>query len=48
METGKVPDQLNKSALVTPVYKADDRTLFSNYRPISILPIFSKLLEKVV
>ena len=47
MESGKVPDQL-KSALVTPVYKADDRTLFSNYRPISILPIFSKLLEKVV
>ena len=47
MESGKVPDQL-KSALVTAVYKADDRTLFSNYRPISILPIFSKLLEKVI
>ena len=46
MESGKVPDQL-KSALVTPVYKADDRTLFSNYRPISILPIFSKLLGRI-
>lgn len=47
METGIVPDKL-KTALVTPVYKADNPKLFTNYRPISVLPVFSKLLEKVI
>ena len=28
--------------------KADDSALFSNYRPISILPCFSKVLERLV
>ena len=35
-----------KIAKVIPVFKADDPTLFSNYRSISILPAFSKLFEK--
>ena len=41
------PESL-KLAKVIPVFKADDPTLFSNYRPISILPAFSKLFEKVM
>ena len=35
-----------KIARVTPVFKVDDGTEMSNYRPISILPLFSKILEK--
>ena len=33
-------------SLISPVYKADDKTKFTNYRPISVLPCFSKILEK--
>ena len=32
----------------TLTFKAGDRSLFTNYRPVSILPSFSKFLEKVV
>ncbi len=35
-------------AKVIPIYKSGEKTLFTNYRPISILPAFSKLLEKIV
>jgi len=42
-----VPDSL-KRAKVTPIYKSKDKQLFDNYRPISLLPSVSKVLEKVV
>ena len=47
MESGIVPDIL-KIAKVIPIYKAKDPENCANYRPISLLPIISKLLEKVV
>lgn len=37
-----------KDAKVSAIFKAGDRNNLSNYRPISVLPIFSKALEKVV
>ena len=44
---GKFPDAL-KVAKILPLHKSDSKYEISNYRPISILPIFSKLLEKLV
>ena len=45
--TGIVPD-LFKIAKVTPVFKKGVQTSLNNYRPISILSIFNKLLEKLM
>jgi len=44
---GIVPDQM-KIARVVLLFKAEDPSLFTNYRPVSILPSFSKLLERVI
>jgi len=45
--TGVFPDDL-KTAKISPIFKSDDKLLVSNYRPISVLPIFSKILEKIM
>ena len=37
-----------KHSLVHPVFKSGDPTLVSNYRPISIVPIMAKIVERVV
>ena len=37
-----------KIAKVTPIFKSDAPDEFSNYRPISLLPNFSKILEKLI
>ena len=44
---GVFPDEL-KLARVIPVYKCNDKQTLSNYRPISILTLFSKVLETVM
>ena len=42
-----VPDKF-KLANVIPVYKKGSKTSLSNYRPISLLSVFNKLLEKLM
>ena len=44
---GIFPDDL-KIARVTPVFKAGKENEVGNYRPISILPCFSKILERIM
>ena len=45
--TGLVPDQF-KIANVIPIYKSGSKIVLNNYRPISLLSIFNKILEKLV
>ena len=47
LKTAKVPTEF-KHALITPIHKSGSVTDMNNYRPISILPIISKLLEKSI
>jgi hypothetical protein len=47
LETGVFLDKL-KMAKIIPIFKADDPQLFKNYRPISLLTIFSKFYERVM
>ena len=47
LSTGVVPDKL-KVAKVIPIYKKADVSVFLNYRPVSLLPCFSKILERLV
>lgn len=44
---GNFPDSL-KIAKVTPIYKSGATTDPGNYRPISVLPVLSKILERIL
>ena len=44
---GVVPDSL-KIANIIPIFKAGDRDLLSNHRPISLLNCFSKIYERLM
>ena len=37
-----------KIAKVTPLYKSGDAENVTNYRPISVLSVFSKILERMM
>ena len=44
---GKFPNCM-KRAIIKPIYKEGDQNSISNYRPIAILPIISKIIERAV
>lgn len=45
--TGEFPSAL-KAAVVIPLFKKGDTADLNNYRPISLLSVFSKIIEKIV
>ena len=47
MNNGNFPDEL-KIGRISPIYKKDDEELIENYRPVSTIPIFGKIFEKVI
>ena len=47
LTTGIFPPQL-KSSKVVPIHKTGDKTNCDNYRPITLVNAFSKILEKIV
>ena len=47
LRQGYFPDEL-KIAKVVPIFKAGDPMSFNNYRPISVLPVMSKIFEKLM
>ena len=44
---GIFPAEL-KLAKVIPLYKGDSKYILSNYRPVSVLPVLSKILERLM
>ena len=44
---GFFPDEL-KTGRITPIYKKENAELMENYRPVSTLPVFGKILEKLI
>ena len=47
MDSGMFPTKW-KMANVVPVYKKDDKQNVKNYRPVSLLPIFGKIFERLI
>ena len=47
MQEGVFPDCWKK-ANVVPIHKKESKNLLKNYRPISLLPIFGKIFERII
>ena len=47
LSTGIFPD-IWKQANVTPIHKKGSKQVVSNYRPISLLPLCGKILERII
>ena len=47
LKSTQIPREL-KTAKVIPIYKEGEKSIFTNYRPISVLPTISKILKRCV
>ena len=47
LKCGIFPDDM-KIAKIKPLHKSGEKNVVSNYRPISVLPLFSKILERIM
>ena len=47
LSSGVFPDEM-KVAKVIPLFKGGDSQLIKNYRPVSVLSIFSKIYERII
>ena len=47
LRKGVFPD-IWKVAKVTPIFKSDSRSDANNYKPISVVPVFPRILERIV
>jgi hypothetical protein len=46
-QQGRLPCQL-KTCRVVPVYKSGEHTLLNNFRPIGLISVISKIMEKII
>ena len=46
-DAGMFPVEL-KIAKIVPIFKSGDECTFTNYRPVSVLPVFSKIMERLM
>ena len=47
IKQASVPEEL-KVSRITPIFKGGDKIVIGNYRPISSLPVFAKIFEKII
>ena len=47
LQKGILPDIWKKGNII-PTHKKEEKNLINNYRPISLLPIFGKIFERVI
>ena len=47
LNTGTFPD-ISKKSNIVPVHKKGDKQIVNNYRPVSLLPVCGKILERLV
>ena len=47
LQEGHFPNKL-KTGRISPIYKKENEQLIENYRPVSTLPVFGKILEKLI
>ena len=48
IKNGIFPDEFKIAKVVVPIFKANDKQNIKNYRSISVLSVFSKIMEKAM